>query len=127
MIKNKAFSLIEIVIATALVTIVMSAMLSIFSQGQRYVRKNRLGTTAGFLIQEKLEELSTPAPTLFSNPSSYNEVRAAVAGFSGFEREVLVTSPYLGDSGLAFLRVTLWWQGEMGEQTRTVQTVKANY
>lgn len=127
MIKNKAFSLIEIVIATALVTIVMSAMLSIFSQGQRYVRKNRLGTVAGFLIQEKLEELTVTTPTLFSNPSSYNQVRAAVTGFTGFDREVLVTSPYLGDNGLAFLRVTVWWQGETGEQSRTVQTVKANY
>jgi prepilin-type N-terminal cleavage/methylation domain-containing protein len=127
MMKKRAFSLIEIVISIALLTIVMSAMLSIFVQGQRYVRKNRFGTIAGFLIQEKLEELYTTAPTLFSNPGSYNEVRAAVAGFTGFDREVLVTSPYLGDNGLAFLRVTVWWQGETGEQSRTVQTVKANY
>ncbi|MDD4907947.1 MAG: type II secretion system protein [Candidatus Omnitrophica bacterium] len=127
MMKKRGFSLIEIVIAIGLLTIVMSAMLSIFSQGQRYLRKNRVGTIAGFLIQEKLEELSTPDPSLFSDPNSFNEVRADVPGFTDFEREVAVSSPYLGDSGLAFLRVTVWWQGETGEQTRTVETVKADY
>ncbi len=125
--KNKAFSLIEIAISIALLTIIMSAMLSIFSQGQRYVRKNRMDTTACFLAQEKLEQLSSPVPNLFSNPSSYNEARAAVTGFSGFDREVAVSSPYLGDAGLAYLRVTVWWQGETGEQSRTFESVQASY
>jgi prepilin-type N-terminal cleavage/methylation domain-containing protein len=125
--NKKAFSLIEIAISIALLGVVIGAMLTIFSQGQRYARKVRLATSATFLIQEKLEELYTTDSNLFTNPDSYDEARSAVSGFSGFERQVDVTAPYLGDAGLAHIAVTVWWQGEKGERWRMMETAKANY
>jgi len=125
--NRKAFSLIEIAISIGLLGVIIGGMLTIFSQGHRFSRKIRLATTANFLITEKLEELFTTTTSLFSNPDSYDEARSAVTGFSGFERQVDVTSPYLADAGLAHIAITVWWQGEMGERSRMMETVKANY
>ena len=147
--NHKAFSIIEVTIAVAILALVLGGMLAVFHQGAKASLKTRQQAIAYNLLREKLEELSNTNPVLFtvSNPtcsrppltsclprpicpcSSYtsppDEPIATVGGFPDFEREVDITCPYLGNNNLARIQVIVWWDN--GRYSQSVETLKANY
>ena len=117
---KRGFSLIEVTAASAILFLILSGMLGIFWQGFGVAKESQSRSTAYSLAREKLEEKTaiSPWPPL-------SETRAAVAGFAGFERELVVTWPYLGYSDLAYIKVTVWWDN--GTRSQAFETLKANY
>lgn len=118
--KKRGFSIIEVAISLTLLALVFSGMFAVFDRGFLATRKSRLRTIAYSLIREKLEEKSAVSvwpPTA--------EPMAAVSGFAGFEREVVVTTPYLGFNDLAQITVTVRWDN--GTQSQSINTAKANF
>ncbi len=139
--RRKYFTLIEIAISITLILTIVLFMMSVFSQGYRYMHKTKMHAIACFLVQEKLEDLSSGSahPELFTTPNPGvpcppnckvvppDEIRSSVSGFSSFDREVEVTCPYLGFNNLAKVEVTVFWQGESGERSFKVDTLIANF
>lgn len=123
--KEKGLSLIEVCLSLAVLVLVLGGLIGIFAEGHSISAKVKARTIVHNLLKEKLEELYITAAAFFTTPDVYDEARAAVAGFTGFEREVNVTSPYLGRTQLAHIQVTVWWDN--GTQSQTVETIKANY
>ena len=128
-VRPKGISLIEISVSIALLATVGVFMTRIFTQGHRYSRKFKMHTTACFLAQEKLEQLSTDSDaTLFTNPDSHDEARAQVdATFPDFFRTVDITCPYAGFSNLAQMTVTVDWQAELAQQSVVLQSLIADF
>jgi prepilin-type N-terminal cleavage/methylation domain-containing protein len=118
--KRKGFSIVEVMVALVILGFIASGMLAVFWQGEQLRKRTRENSIAYNLIREKLEEKSS-----FISWPPVNEVRAAVTGFSGYERQVAVTNPYLGNTDLALLQVTVWWNN--AAQSQLVETIKANY
>lgn len=118
--KNKGLSLIEVTVAVAILALVFGGMLGVFWQGFNTGEESKRRTIAYSLAKEGLERKSTFSPW---PPTS--ESRAGVSGFSGFEREVAVTCPYLGNNDLARIRITVWWNN--GSRNQSFETLKANY
>ena len=110
------FSLIEISITLVVFILIFSGMLGIFAQGFSYLKESKERTIAYNLAREKLEGLPWPP---------IPKVRAGVGNFSGFEREVAVTRPYLGYNNLAHIKVTVWW--DAGTQSQAFDALKADY
>lgn len=117
--KN-GFSLIEVAVALTLLALVSGGMLAVFNQGFAAARKTQQRTFVYSLAREKIEEKFATNPW----PAA-NETRLAVSGFAGFEREVVVSCPYLGFNDLARINVTVWWDN--GARSQTLETLKANY
>lgn len=119
--KNKrGFSIIEVTISLAVLALIFGGMLSLLDRGFIAARKTNKRTTAYSLIREKLEEKFS---TAVWSPTS--EAQAAVPGFTGFQRSVAVTNPYLGFNSLALINVTVLW--DTGTQSQSINTIKANY
>lgn len=121
----KSFSLIEVTVAIAILALVTGGMSGVFWRGFKEVDSSQTLTVVYNLAREKLEEKSWIIPW---PPTS--EARVAVSGFSGFEREVIVTSPYsmfppILDPRLVRVRVTVWWDN--GNRSQAFETIKANY
>jgi prepilin-type N-terminal cleavage/methylation domain-containing protein len=126
--RQKGLNLIEVAISLAIFAVIIVSILNIFSQGYRYLRKNRMDFIACFLAQEKMEGLLN-ASYVFSNPA--NMSKAAVSNFTDFQIGVNFTSPPQGFSSpyydnLAQINVTVYWQGQTGEQNFTLATYLAN-
>lgn len=116
--KNKAFSLIEIVIAIAILALILGGMTAIFSQGYLYLRKVRYKTIALALLQEKLEEESHWPPT------SSSEGYGSISGYADFRREVTV-SDYLYPGQLKKVTVSVWWDSD--KNSKSISTLVGNY
>ncbi len=119
-VRKRGFSLIEISIAIAALALISSGVIGMFGQGFSYLKKSKERSIAYNLAQEKLEEKLSLSPW---PPTS--EIKATVAGFPGFYRQVITTSPYAGYSDLAQIRVTVWWNNDKEQQS--FDTLKANY
>lgn len=113
----RGFSLIEVAIAIVVLGLVAGTVISVFAAGAKAARKTQQQTIAYNLLREKLEEK-------FSWPPS-SEALTTVTGFTDFQRQVTVTSPYLGNANLARINVTVQW--DAGLKNQTVETIKANY
>jgi Tfp pilus assembly protein PilV len=126
--NRKGLNLIEVVIATFLYLIIMVSLLNVFNQGYRFLRKSRMAQTAYFLAQEKMEEVLTGS--VFPGPGSHNETRANVTNFTDLQRQVNFTCPpaWLNSSysGLAAVNVTVYWQGQQGEQSFSLLSLVSN-
>ncbi len=120
--RKRAFSLIEMALAVAIFTIVGQGMLTIFWQGARVTYLNQQRAIVYNLAREKMEEEYKILPW-----PAVNEARAVVDPvlFPGYERQVVVTVPYLGYNGLCLIRVNVWW--DSGRQTSYLETLKADY
>lgn len=117
---KKSFSLLEVSIATVLLTMILVSIFGIFGQGYRYLRKAKMRNIALLLAQEKIEEeFNWPLA-----PGSISE--APVSGFPDFNRTVSVITPYLTDNDLARITVTVSW-GVGPTQALTLESLKANY
>lgn len=119
--KNKhGFSIIEIAIALAVLALIFGGMMSVLDRGFLAARKTNKRTTAYSLLREKLEEKFSTAVW-----PPVSEAQAAVPGFTGFQRSVTVTNPYLGFGSLALINVTVLW--DSGAQSQSINTIKADY
>lgn len=107
-----------VLIAMGLSALSMAFSRAVFaSSDAKYLR------VATALAQLKLEEFQG---TAFS--SIAGESRAAVSGFTGFERQVTVTSSPGGtDSNFKQVVVTVYWQTKGGELSTSLTTYVANY
>jgi prepilin-type N-terminal cleavage/methylation domain-containing protein len=102
---QRAFTLLEMMLAVVLVAMGVSAALLAFSRGIFAANDAADLRTGNALAQAKIEALQN---TSFG--SLANETRAAVSGFTGFEREVTVTSsPGSTDSNFKQVVVTVYW------------------
>lgn len=121
-------SLIEVVIAVGLLALIMGSTASLMSQGYLYASKVKTRVFVNNLLRQELEDASIwtggSSPPPFDTPPA-SKARADITGFAGFERQVTVTNPYLGENSLAFINVTVWWNN--GTNSVSVGTMKADY
>src|SRR3989338_6736513 len=101
MFKKKGFTLLEvlltiILIVTGSVLLLQALATGLFSSGE-----NETELVAINLAQEKMEELRNN-----NYANIINEAKAAVPGFTVFQREVVVTTPQVG---LKEVSVSVYW------------------
>jgi hypothetical protein len=106
-----------VLIAMGLSALSMAFSRAVFaSSDAKYLR------VATALAQLKLEEFAGGS---FSSIAT--ESRAAVSGFTGFERQVTVSTPSGTDSNFKQVVVTVYWQTKGGELSTALTTYVANY
>jgi len=93
-------------------------MLSMFTQGYRYVRKSTLSTRGVLLAQQRMEELRHDFATVTA------EAKHALTNMPFF-RTVAVTPLY--GVNLKQITVTISWAGEQGERSVSLTTLLANF
>lgn len=131
--SKKAFSLIEIIVALGVLSVLIGSVLAIFPQSIFMNRVSREYTLASNLAQEKMESFASlqyeeigvgilePRQRLSQNPSDPLYI---------FEREVEVSyvnsnlEPVAEDTGLKKIRVSVYFQ-ERGEKDVTLYTLVA--
>ena len=120
---KQGFTLLETLITTVIIAVGMAALITAFSQGLFASGDVSALRTATGLSQAKMEELNGVA---FA--SIVNEARAPVAGFSGFDRQVVVTSSPGGtDANLKQVAVTVYWSIKGGELSTTLTSYLVNH
>lgn len=111
------FTLIETIVALAILSLIFLEMAQIIKLGYGAGLKSKKYVTACNLAREKLEEKSSWLPT--------TESRAAVSGFSGFEREVTVSNHATYPATLKQILVTIYW--DSGAKNVSFVTFKSDY
>ncbi len=113
--KKSGFSLLEILIALIIFTTGVIAVLGLFSQGfVSSVDEENTGI-AVTLAQRRLEEMRN----LDFDTGVVSEAKAAVSGFPGFQREVIMTEP---QTDLKQLVVNTYWTDKSGEVSTSLTT-----
>jgi prepilin-type N-terminal cleavage/methylation domain-containing protein len=113
--KRSGFSLLEILIALIIFTTGIVAIMGLFSQGLVGSVDEENTGIAVTLAQQRLEEIRN----LDFDTGVVSEVKAAVAGFPGFQREVIVTQP---QTDLKQLVVNTYWTDKSGEVSTSLTT-----
>ena len=106
--SRKAFSLLEILIAIMIFTVGTLSIMGLFSRGLFGSLDAENTSTALALTQRRLEEIRN----LNFTTGIVNESKAAVTGFPGFQREVIVTQP---QTDLKQVMVTTYWTAKANE------------
>jgi prepilin-type N-terminal cleavage/methylation domain-containing protein len=120
--KKYGFTLLEMMIAIVLMTGGLAALLMSFNRGMFAFNDGSELRTATALAQGKMEEVRN---TAFA--SIADEARAAVSGFSGFDREVDVTaSPGGTDANFKQADVIVYRTTKGGEISTTLTTYFVN-
>ena len=105
--KQKGFTLLELLISMLLFTGGVVLTLTLFASALVGSVDAENTTIAMNLAQRKMEEIRN-LPFI----SIANEARAAVTGFTGFQREVAVTTP---ETDLKEVTVSTYWTYKGGE------------
>ena len=108
MFSRKAFSLLEILIAIMIFTSAIIPIMGLFNIGLFGDLDAENTSTALALTQQRLDEIRN----LNFTTGIVNESKAPVAGFSGFQREVIVTQP---QTDLKQVTVTTYWTAKANE------------
>ena len=87
--REQGMTLIEVMVAMVLLAIALLAVAAAVPAGLTAVSASGLAITATGLAQEPLD---TAKRTAFASLNGLAATRAGVTGFSGFEREVVVSS-----------------------------------
>ncbi len=98
---RKGFSLLEILLVLGIMTLFFFPLLSMISSGLSVSEEIEKTTTGLQLAQEKIETIKD-----LPFGSITFEARSAVAGFPGYEREVVVSSP---ETDLKQIEVKVYW------------------
>ena len=98
----KGFTLLEVLIATVVVVVGVVTAVGLFANALVGSLDAEKTTIAMHLAQKRIEEIRN----LDFDTEIVNEAKAAVSGFFGFEREVVVTEP---ESDLKQVAVTVYW------------------
>jgi Tfp pilus assembly protein PilV len=122
--QTRGYSLVEVCISIIILTVIFASMMAVFSQGSRYLRKDRQRSVGLMLAYGMMENL-TATGYVFSGDR--NQTKTALAApFQRFQSMVNVTA-VPGPAGLAEINVTIFWQGEQGERNVSVNTFASNY
>ncbi len=116
--KAGGFTLLEVLLALLLVTVGSLALSQAFSLGLFASADDESLLVSTQLAQEKMEEIRNK-----SYASIANETRAAVSGFSGFEREVVVSTPL---TSLKQVSVNVYWFNKASELSTSLVTYASN-
>lgn len=106
--SRKAFSLLEILIAIMIFTVGIISITGLFNMGLFGDLDAENTSTALALTQRRLEEIRN----LDFDTEIVNEAKAAVTGFPGFQREVIVTQP---QTDFKQVTVTTYWTAKANE------------
>lgn len=112
--REEGFSLLEIMLTIVLFGTGFAMLLQVVSTCLFVGGQNEDTIIAANLIQEKIEELRNAAYAAIAS-----EVKAAVTGFSAFERQVDVTIP---QTGLKQISVTVYWFAKAAETSTNMVT-----
>lgn len=116
--SSRGFTLLEVLLATLVITLGFFALLQVFSLGLFASRDNESVLVATQLAQEKMDEIRNK-----SYASIANEAKAAVTGFSDFQREVVVTTP---QTDLKQVSVNVYWNTKSVELNTGLVTYASN-
>ena len=137
--REQGMTLIEVMIAMLLLATGLIAIAAAVPAGLTAVSASGLAITATGLAQEPLDSAKR---TAFASLPSLAATRAAVSGFSGFEREVLVSNygapggcssapcsascPTIGGQPTCrSVEVRVYYRGALGDTTTTLMQVFA--
>lgn len=111
---KKGFTLLEVILAIVLLGTGLAVLLQVVSTGLFAGGQNEDTIIAANLIQEKIEELRNATYSTIAS-----EDKAAVSGFSAFNRKVDVTTP---QTGLKQVSVTVYWFAKADEMNTNMVT-----
>lgn len=106
--KVKAFTLLEILVSLVILTTGFFVITGLFANALVGSVDAENTTIAMNLAQRRIEEIKN----LDFDTGIANEPKADVSGFSGFQRDVLVTEP---QTDLKQVIVTVYWTDKGGE------------
>ncbi|OGW85136.1 MAG: hypothetical protein A3C35_03190 [Omnitrophica bacterium RIFCSPHIGHO2_02_FULL_46_11] len=115
---KKGFTILEVLVASLLVGLGIFAIMEAFNRGYLGVGQVEDYSLALSLAQERMEEIQD---TAFASVTS--STKAAVTGFSDFQREVVATSPH---ADLKQVVVTAYWTVPNGENNVALTSYVAN-
>ncbi|MCA9404940.1 MAG: hypothetical protein KC684_00235 [Candidatus Omnitrophica bacterium] len=116
----KAFTFLEVLITTILLTIGVVAILQMFSIGLFAGNEVENSTTAMYLAQAKMEEVRDASS--YAGIDSFASARANVGGsFSGFDREVVVSG------NPKQVNVVVYWNVKGTDQSIDLVSLFADY
>ena len=115
---KKGFSLLEVMLAILLFGIGLVFLLQIVNTGLFVSGQNEDTVIAANLAQEKMEELRNAAYAALVSETP----AAAVSGFTGFTREVLVGDLTPAQTGLKQITVNVNWSAKNQTMTTTMVT-----
>lgn len=119
---RRGFTLLELLITAVILGVGIAALVAAFGQGVFASSDATALRTGSALAQARMEELRG---TSFA--SIVTEARAAVPGFSGFDRELLVTSAPGGtNSNFKRADITVYWSLKGGELSTTLTSYFVN-
>jgi prepilin-type N-terminal cleavage/methylation domain-containing protein len=136
-VRDQGMSLVEVLVAVMLLGTVLMVLGAAIPAGLTAVSGSGLVLTATGLAQEPIDVAKR---TDFANLSSLAATRATVSGFTGFEREVLVsnyTSPsctepcasscplVAGQPTCRTVEVRVYYRGPLGDSTATLTQIFA--
>jgi prepilin-type N-terminal cleavage/methylation domain-containing protein len=116
--RRKGFTLLEVLLAVLLMVGGFIALSQAVVTGLFVAGVNEQELVAANLAQERMEEIRNTAYT-----SIINEARAPVAGFTSYDREVVVTTPL---SNLKQVNVTVYWHSKSDESSFSLVTYVSN-
>ncbi len=115
---EKGFTLLEVLLAVVLFTTSFTVLAGAISVGLSAGGDNENSLVGASLASEKMEILKRT-----SYASIANETKAAVSGFSSFQREVVVTTPV---ANLKQTTVTVYWNHKAAEISYSLVTYFSN-
>lgn len=117
--NRRGFTLLELLLTFVLFTAGFLALSQALTLGLAVSGTNEDLLVGINLAQEKLEELRNK-----SYSSVASETKAAVSGFSAFQREVTVTTP---QTNLKQVTVTVYWNHKSSEISTSLVTYVGNF
>ncbi|MFH1459149.1 MAG: type II secretion system protein [Candidatus Omnitrophota bacterium] len=124
--KTKAFTLIETIIALAILGVGLVAVMRYFPQALDTAKRSADLTQATMIAQQKIEEIKAESFDNINNADSFQ-----TSGFildpehSGFEYEIVINP--LGDVTLKSITVRVRWQFKAKTISREFQTQIVKY
>ena len=115
---KSGFTLLEILLTIILLATGLVSLSAAVSLGMYVGGNNENLLVATNLAEEKTESLKNTAYA-----SIANEVKAAVSGFSAFQREVTVSTPV---TNLKQITVTVYWNNKTSELSTSLVTYRSN-
>lgn len=115
---RRAFSLLEMLIASIIVTVAFTALIIALTMIMKAGGSEELYMSAAHLAQDKMEEIRNMA---YSDIDS--EAKSEVPDFPAFTREVIVTTP---STGIKQIATTVEWLSGEDTLDYTLQTYRAD-
>jgi len=119
--RMRGFTLLELMLAIVLLVGGIASAAFVFSRGMFAAANTEWVEQAVALSQEKLESLRG---TAFASIAS--EPKAAVSGWPGFSREVVVSQPAGTNGDFKQVVVTVYWDTTGGELATSLTSYAAN-